>query len=120
MRYSENEETVLVGILEPNMNVKIKIINLDSDALVSLKTDNCIESKHEGGVYMFSTKNIDKSTVPEHANLLYVMTTEEGDRQFGKFVYGGYMDEPITVTVEGDAEAHEEIKEKLDIINARL
>jgi len=120
MRYSEKEETVLVGTFDPGLDVKIKILNLDTDSLITLKTDKCLESEHIPGVYMFSTINIDKNTVPKYANLLYEMYDGEIDRQYGKFIYGGYMDEEIVVNVEADKEAHDEIKEQLDIINARL
>ena len=127
MRYSENEETVLVGEFDTGKDIKIKILCLELDKLVTLEKEECEESEVFPGVYMFSTKYIDKSTVPEYANLLYHMYDEDGNYYRGKFVYGGWFDNidveaNVDLTpIEEKIDSHDSIvNTKLDIINARI
>jgi len=127
MRYSENEETILVGEFEPDKNIKIKILELKSDQFIGLNTNDCVESDKVPGIYTFDTRHIDKSTVPEYSNLLYIMYDEEGYQYLGKFVYGGWLDN-IEVEanvdlkpIEDKLDMHDlEVNDKLDIINARI
>jgi hypothetical protein len=126
MRYSEDEETVLVGEFESGSDVTIEILCLETDKLVTLDKDECEESGVFSGVYKFSTKYIDKSTVPVYANLLYRMT-DGVDTYMGKFVYGGWLDNiEVEATIdtkplEDKLDLHDDIvNTKLDIINARM
>lgn len=113
MRYSNTEETVLVGIFEPDAVVTIKIIDLATDNIIGVTRDDCTPSEHVPGVFRFSTTNIDKNTVPEYANLLFCMTDEELNVYHGKFIYGGYLDASYSCDTS-------EILETVHIINARL
>ena len=127
MRYSESEETVLVGEFIPGSKVTIKILNLDTDELVGLEKDEVEESTKIPGIFRFKTEYIDKDTVPEYSNLLYIMESEDGYRYLGKFVYGGWLDN-IEANVDIDLQPLEdkidehstEIKDTLNIVNARI
>lgn len=113
MRYSNTEETILVGIFEPGTTVNIKIIDLATDNIIKLNSDVCTPSDHIPGIYRYSTTNIDKNTVPAYANLLFCMTDVDGNVYYGKFVYGGYLDTPVSCDTS-------EILETVQIINARM
>lgn len=119
MRYSEEETTTLVGQFKPGQTVKIKLIELASDALVSVNNDICIESVHMPGMYLWKTTNITDSTLVGYTNLLYEMKcVEDGKLFYGKFVFGGYVDDENNFT---DSVADvEEIRQTVHIINARL
>jgi len=120
MRYAYTEETVLVGQLQPGDTVTIKIIDLATDNLITTTTTNCIESQHIAGMFMFSTINIDKNTVSSYANLLYEMTSSTGEKAYGKFIYGGYLDNPITIDNSAATADHAFITDLLELINARI
>lgn len=121
MRYSETEQTVLVGQFKPNQTVRIKIIELATDNLVDVDTDVCIESKHMSGMYLWKTSNIKPNAVSGYSNLLYEMkTVEDGKVFYGKFVFGGYPDDSVDVNLDEVVELATEINDTVDIINARI
>lgn len=119
MRYASNEKTVLVGQLEPGKDVTIKIVNLAVDQEVTLTNNSCIESKHIPGMYLWNTSAITAGSITGYANLLYEM--HQGDEvYYGKFVYGGYVDENGNVDISGLITDLTEVLETLNIINARM
>jgi len=116
MRYSESEITTLVGIFKPSQVVKIKIIEVSNDQLVTLVSDTCIESQHMPGVYMWKTTNINQTLLAGngYTNMVYQMTCDQGKVFHGKFVFGGYVDDKVLLT---DSIAKlDKIIEKLQII----
>jgi len=122
MRYSKNEHVVVVGVLPANSVVKIKIINVANDALLSLTDDNCVESTHIEGVYLWSTVNIANSEdITTYTNLVAQMYVVGGDaKHYAKFVIGGYVDDDIVVDLAGSGFDSTEILDILNIINARM
>lgn len=119
MRYSNDEDAILVGIFKPNQNVKIKVLNLQNDLVITLKTDTCLESASIPGVYRWSTTSIsDDRLTSGFYNLFYEMTGDNGVKFYGKFIYGGYVDSPVEVNLTNINDDHKEIIEKLDIITA--
>lgn len=119
MRYSSSEKTVLVGQLTPGRVVSIKIINLLTDTLIDISNSTCVESEHIPGLYLWSTNDITPGGVTGFTNLLYEM--KQGDEvYYGKFVYGGYVDEDGNVDVSGIITDLTEVIETLNIINARM
>lgn len=118
MRYSLTEDTVLVGTLFPNRTVKIKLIDLATDALITISNDNCYESNHLPGVYTWKTQYLNKDTLITPCTLLYEMTSVEDKRKcYGKIVIGGYLDKisDIDIVVAKTTE----INDTVDIIFAR-
>ena len=90
--------TRLLGYLTPNTNVKIKIVDVKEDIVVSVQTDVCIESTSMAGLYIFNTNLINinslndkyKTTGPESTyeslELAYIMKNELGETYGGKVV----------------------------------
>ena len=111
MRYSLGEKSVLVGIFPPGSQVNIKIIKLESDSLLTLVNDICIESAHADGVFLWSTANIsDENNINGYLNLLYEMKSSTGQTYHGKFVYGGYPDDEVVIPELQDIDLSEIIK----------
>jgi hypothetical protein len=63
MRYVKTENTILAGELAPSSTVKIKLINMQSDELLTINSNVCIESTHIPGTYLWNTSNIDSSPI---------------------------------------------------------
>jgi len=120
MRYAYAEETVLVGQFQTGSTVTIKIIDLATDNLITTTTATCIESQHIAGMFLFSTTNINKATVPTYANLLYEMASTTGEKAYGKFIYGGYLDNPVAIDNSAATADHALMTDLLEIINARM
>lgn len=96
MRYSSNENTVLVGNFPTGATVSIKIIDMLTDELVTLTDNVCTESAHIEGMYLFNTGNI-ISVFTKETSLLFEMS--DGTSTFyGKFVCGGYINLITTFT----------------------
>ncbi len=91
MRYSEQETTTLAGKFNENDSVTIKIINMAGDILEDLDSNICTESDHIPGIFLWDMNNI--TNIPTgYDNYLYEMTN--GTKVFfGKFIFGGYLDE---------------------------
>jgi hypothetical protein len=89
MRYSNTENTWLLGNFPSGGTVTIKIINLSTDNLETLVSNTCTESAEIDGLYKF---DVDVNmTNSGYKNFAYEMF--DGDNRFrGKFVYGGYVD----------------------------
>jgi len=119
MRYSKDENTVLVGQLTPNVNVTIKIIDIARDTVIGLSNDKCTESRHIPGLYLWSTNNILPDEVNGYTNLIYEMK-QGTEVYYGKFIYGGYVDKDGNVDISGVITDLTEVIETLNIINARL
>jgi len=104
MRYSKNEDSVLVGKFIPGSRVTIRILALDTDNELILDDDLCIESGHLPGMFMWSTSRINASNnITDYSNLVYIMSSSTGEETVGKFTYGGYLDknyEELTVKIE--------------------
>jgi hypothetical protein len=94
MRYAIQEKTVLAGQFDTGGSVNIVIINMDTDAQLSLTTSVCTESAHITGMFLFDTTNI-STAITQYTNCAYFMT--DGTKNFyGKFSLGGYIDEQET------------------------
>jgi len=122
MRYSNDESTVLVGTFETGKTIKIKVLNIVTDTLVSIKNNNCVESNHIEGVYLWPTNNIENAALKSgYHNLIYCMYDDtSGKRFYGKFVYGGFVDKEVTFDTSGLEVDLTEIKEITELINARI
>ena len=48
MRYLISEDTHLVGVFDPDKTVSIQILNLDTNTLFDLVTNQCVESAIPG------------------------------------------------------------------------
>jgi hypothetical protein len=94
MRYAADEENIIVGIFPTNSSVTIKLINLITDTEVALTNYNCVESIVEEGIYRWSTNNIvnNESYLYDYVNLLAVMFDTNGNKDYSKFIYGGFPD----------------------------
>jgi len=117
MRYSLNENSVLVGQFEPGSTVNIEILLLETDTLLILDDDVCAESSFMPGVFTWNTSNLsDLNNINGYVNLLYKMTSDQGDDYYGKFVFGGYVD-----LIDDDVaeDVHNKILEWLYIISSR-
>lgn len=91
MRYSSNENTTLAGKFPPGSSVTIKIVNIDTDSLLTLTNNICQESIHIPGLFLFNTSKIN-ANLSTYTNCAYEMT--DGTNIFyGKFVYAGYVDQ---------------------------
>lgn len=125
MRYSEDEATILVGQFKTGLSVSMKILDLNNDAEIPTTNISCRESKVMPGIYLWSTARIDKREYDGFKSLLYEMTSSEGDKYYGKFVYGGYPDLISEITINGNSGdnssiSNEDIYKILKIINGRL
>jgi len=122
MRYSETEITTLVGQFSPGQTVTIKLIELSNDALVTVTSDVCVESLHIPGMYLWKTNNINDTSLIGYSNLLYEMTClEDGSKFYGKFVFGGYVDDVVDAAdLTGPITDVEEIRQTVHVINARI
>ena len=103
MRYVKTENTILAGELSPSSTAKIKLINMQSDELLTINSNVCTESTHIPGTYLWNTSNIDSSlfsnlTTP--MNVLYMMyNVSDPTKTFkGKFVIGGELNNLSTIT----------------------
>lgn len=85
-------ESLLIGRLEPDSNVTIKIIDIKEDVVLELNSNECCESKNLPGVYLFNTKEIDiislndkykgcgLSDSQEHLEIIYIMESDKGEK----------------------------------------
>jgi hypothetical protein len=85
-------ESLLIGRLEPDSNVTIKIIDIKEDVILELNSNECYESKNLPGVYLFNTKEIDiislndkykgcsLSDSQEHLEIIYIMESDNGEK----------------------------------------
>lgn len=125
MRYSKDEESILVGMLPEGLdNVTIEVLNLKTDTVMDLTDNRCVESSKFPGVYIWSTNNMAAANTNGYINLLYRMTgittTGKPITYYGKFVYSGYVDEKANVDLTPVLDNQEEIIDTVDIINARI
>jgi hypothetical protein len=126
MRYSNSENTWLLGNFPSGGDVTIKVINLSTDNLETLTSDVCTESANIAGLYKFDV-NLNM-TNSDYKNFAYEMF--DGSNRFrGKFVYGGYVDgtqgiiDNLWADVQsliGDPTPESDIAEKLDNLDAGL
>ena len=120
MRYGKDEQVILVGKFKPGSTVTIKLIELSNDNLVEVTNNICVESDHLPGVYLWSTSDISDDSLVGYSNILYLMSDDTGKEFIGKFVYGGYIDDGVKVDLSEVLKDTKEIKENVDIVNARL
>lgn len=120
MRYAKEEQAILVGKFKPGSIVTIKLIELSNDNLVEVTNNICVESEHLPGIFLWSTSDIADDSLVGYSNLLYLMSDETGKEFIGKFVYGGYTDNGIKVDLTEVLNDTKQIKENIDIVNARL
>jgi hypothetical protein len=98
VRYKLTEEVTLAGKLPAGTTVTIKVLDLETDTLVPLAVDLCVESAIIPGLYRWDTTNF-SSDIATYKNFYYEMTN--GDEVVsGKFVYGGYIDTQDTMLVD--------------------
>lgn len=91
MKY-QKFESLLIGRLEPDSKVTIKIIDVKEDVILELNSNVCYESKNLPGVYLFNTKEIDIISLNDkykgcslsdsHDNLeiIYIMESDTGEK----------------------------------------
>ena len=92
-------ESLLIGRLEPNSNVTIKIIDIKEDVVLELNNNLCYESKNLPGLYLFNTKNIDiislndkykdsgLSSGYEQLEIMYIMTNNLGESYEDRVIF---------------------------------
>lgn len=127
MRYSEKEHAVLVGQFNPKETVKIRILDLEHDLEIPLMNNICNESKTIPGIYLWDTKYIDSSKINTYTNLLYEMSDSNNNVYYGKFIFGGYVDDLMTDVLNlanssssSPKATNEAILKLVRIINARI
>lgn len=95
MRYAKYENVNLMGFLTPNSNVTIKVVALsnDSETLLELNDNVCIESEHIPGVYRWSTVDLTNAIIG-YTELIYIMenTDNEEDVYSSKIALSGSYD----------------------------
>lgn len=92
MRYSNSENTWLLGNFPNGGTVTIKVIDLATDTLETLTSNSCAESANIDGLYRFDVST--NMTNSGYKNLAYEMT--DGSTKFrGKFVYGGHVTDTV-------------------------
>ena len=90
MRYKTSENVTLGALLPIGATVTIRVLNLDTDTLIGVSSNACVESLVIPGVFRWTTSNI-VDIVTQYTTLYYEMT--DGTVVVGgKFVYGGYID----------------------------
>jgi len=102
MRYQSNENTFLGGVFGTGSSVTITIVwpKKTGDVLINVTSNVCKESEVESGLFEFFTEDIvDTFTTPVH--LSYIMT-DGSEKQYGKFIFGGYVD---NLSTKGDVYA---------------
>ena len=120
MRYTKNEDVILVGKFKPGSVVKITLIELSNDNLVEVNTDECVESEHIPGIFLWSTSDIKPDALVGYSNILYVMKDDTGKEFMGKFAVGGYLEDGVKLDLSPVLKDTKELKENVDIINARI
>jgi len=121
MRYAIGENSTLVGQFEEGSTVHIKVLVLDTDTLLELDNDVCVESEHMPGMYIWKTSNISSNNnLIGYTNLLYEMTSEAGKKYYGKIVYAGYVEKVQLTDLSPLIDADTSISELLYLINARI
>ena len=100
MRYNNLENTVLAGKFITGKTIKIKIIDMETDGVVTLQTEDCTESTNIPGIYLWNTTNLPEGNGLK--NLLYEMyDSDDSTVTFnGKFVYGGIQELANTQVIE--------------------
>lgn len=121
MRYAIGENSVLVGEFPPGSTVRIKILILENDNLLTLNTDVCLESSKLPGIYTWKTSNINiNNNINGLVNLLFVMTSEIGQKYYGKILYAANFGTGSDVDLTPVIEMGNEIIDIANIINARI
>lgn len=97
MRYVKTENTILAGELPSDSTVKIKLINMQTDELLTIISDVCVPSQHIPGTYLWNTDNIDQSifdNLTSPISVLYMMYVPNTLFKFkGKIVIGGELNQ---------------------------
>lgn len=94
MRYLYNEDatTYAAAVFPPGHTVTVQVLDLRSDALLSLTTANTAESPHIPGVYRWSFGNL-SSTPTVKLDVMVIFTdTTTGRKRFGRYTFGGVPD----------------------------
>lgn len=125
MRYSNEEDVLLIGLLPPNQEVKITILDLATDNKFSLVKDICTESKHIPGLYTFNKSNIIRPDLEpgsdKYNNVFFCMYIEGSEKKyFGKIVLGGVLDKKIEIDPNNLSTELNEIIEKLTVIQSLI
>jgi len=121
MRYSKTEITTLVGNFKPNSIVTIKLIDSNTDTLVNLTSSTCTESRHIPGVYLWKTDKISDSNLKNvFHNLVYEMSSNDGKKFYGKFIYSGYVDKNVVVDFDDIKVNLNDLQDGIDLINGRI
>ena len=93
MRYTVVENPVAVGILKPGATVSVKILSLETGALLSLAATTAPESPAMGGVYTFSLANIQDAIDGFTQVVVEFTDTVTGDKDYSKLILRGYVDD---------------------------
>ncbi len=92
MRYAEpvyGEEPIAIGIFSAGDTVTIKILDMETDALIPLTASGCTESAVVSGFFTFPTSGI-VTPLSGFRQVYYVMENAAGRQHPGKLVIGGY------------------------------
>jgi hypothetical protein len=115
MRYAQTENTWLLGNLPPGKTVTIVIVDIDTDNAPILLSNECVESTHIPGLYIFDV--LTNLPVTSYKNFAYEMS--DGENAFrGKFVYGGALPADVKSINEEPVTNINDLSGKTDILNA--
>ena len=122
MRYSKDETAILVGMFPKDLSITIEVLDMENDNLLELKDNAVVESEVYTGVYFWNTDNIHNTTKALYNNLLYKMTPDDKavPPYYGKFIYSGYIDKPVSVDLQPVLENQAELQDSIDIVQASL
>lgn len=123
MRYSYDENAVLVGPFEETgLTVKMIMIVLENDSKVELIKDDCLESKHISGVYLYSTENIKPNILVDKCNILCVMydVNDVKKRRYSKISFDKTINQIIVEDLSSIKASIVSLTDKVDELVAEV
>lgn len=123
MRYLFSEETTTyaAAIFPTGHTVTVQVLDLRSDALLSLTTPNTSESPHIAGVYRWSFNNLSATPTVKLDMLIVFTDTTTGRQRMGRYTFGGLPDAVVDniATLQASVDALNDIS-VADILAAVL
>lgn len=94
MRYTEFESPVAVGILPTGLGpVEVRILNLETGALLGLSSNIANESTSMPGVWVFPLSAITDPIMGFTQVVVEFILTGTGEKDYAKLILRGYVDE---------------------------
>jgi hypothetical protein len=94
MRYTEYESPIAVGILPTGQGgVEVRILNLETGALLNLASSIAQESPAMAGVWVFPLVSITDPILGFTQVVVEFTLTATGQKDYSKLVLRGYVDE---------------------------